>query len=73
MSKHVLPICKNPSVITSIHHAYPCAIIESKLVLDADVIDYEKYEWESKWINSKLEIDKFNLKLFEEKFGENIS
>ena len=71
--KCVLPICEKPSVITSIHHAYPCAIIESKNVLDMDIIDYGKYVWENKRNNAELIVDNSNIRLFENEMGEDVS
>ncbi len=73
MSKCVLPICEKPSVITSIHHAYPCAIIESRQVLDMDIMNFEKYTWDIKRINTELKVENNNVRLFEQEMGENVS
>lgn len=44
--REILPINDKPSVITCIHHAYPCSIIESKEVAILKVENYEKAKWQ---------------------------
>lgn len=48
----VLPINENPSLITCIHHAYPCAIIESKELVHLYIENFANYKWE-RIINDK--------------------
>ena len=45
MKKKILPINDKPSIITCIHHSYPCAIIESLDLGDILIDKYEEYEW----------------------------
>jgi len=45
-SRWILPINENPSIITCIHYAYPCAIIESKELARINVNNYSASSWE---------------------------
>ena len=54
--KRILPLNEKPSVITCIHHAYPCAIIESRDLVRVQVDDIEDYQWKSFAENSSIAV-----------------
>lgn len=43
--RKVLPINEKPSIMTCIHYAYPCAIIESKELAYVTVSKFAESEW----------------------------
>ena len=55
--KRILPINEKPSVITCIHHAYPCAIIESKELVRIQVDSYKEYQWNLYSENSSIVLE----------------
>ena len=70
--KTVLPINENPSVITCIHHAYPCAIVESQELADIDILQYEHTLWQSKVKNCCWKYDEGRLKIVESTLGNKV-
>lgn len=69
--RKVLPINENPSVITCIHHAYPCAIIESKELAIISVNNFALEPWEKITNDTSIRIDDGTIKILEEGIGEN--
>lgn len=55
--KNILPINSNPSIITCIHYAYPCAIIESTESAILEVSNYDKSVWDSSIQNTSIDVN----------------
>lgn len=70
MKATVLPINKKPSIITCIHHAYPCAIIESKELAYVYVEDFGVSQWDILTYDTTVEIDENNIKVLEKGNGK---
>lgn len=69
--KKVLPINEKPSVITCIHHAYPCAIIESRELAIISVRNLSLALWEKITNETSVHIEDDTIKILEEGKGEN--
>lgn len=66
MSKEfVLPISSKPSIISYIHYAYPCAIIESKELASISIDNLEKHNWQKRETNCSLSFNNENVDVFE--------
>lgn len=61
----VLPINPKPSVITCIHEAYPCAIIESKELAVVEIDSYPNFTWDFYEEKVVTSIEKCSLTVLE--------
>lgn len=57
MNYKILPINEKPSIITCIHHAYPCAIIENKQLAYLHINDSNESIWEIDSVETSTVID----------------
>lgn len=71
LSRKVLPINEKPSIITCIHHAYPCAIIESKELAIISVDNFSLNPWEKITNDTSVDFGDGIIKILEEGKGEN--
>ena len=69
--KRILPLNEKPSVITCIHHAYPCAIIESKELAYISVSKFKEFQWNEKTNDASIHIDNDIIKIIEDEDGKN--
>lgn len=69
--KIILPIQENPSIITCIHYAYPCAIIESKELAIFDIKDFEQNIWNLQTDDTEIKIDGNRITVLKKELGEN--
>ena len=65
-----LPLNEEPSIITCIHHAYPCAIIESKELAYISINDFDKNKWNEKTTDTSICINNNTLKILEKGIGK---
>jgi len=68
---NILPINEKPSIITCIHHAYPCAIIESKELAIVSVNNFLSYKWNYKTYDTAIQFNDGVIKILEDGKGEN--
>lgn len=68
--KKVLPIQEKPSIITCIHYAYPCAIIESKELAIFEIKDFEQTMWNQQTGDTEIKIDGNRITILKKGLGE---
>lgn len=61
-----LPINEKPSLVTCIHYAYPCAIIESKELAIIEINNYEQEIWNYETSNTSVCIEEETIKILED-------
>lgn len=61
--RKILPLNIKPSIRTCIHHAYPCAIIESKELAYVRVNDYDSREWQELLQDTTIQREKDEIKI----------
>lgn len=66
----ILPIQEKPSIITCIHHAYPCAIIESKELAILDVLNYEQDMWYQQLGDTEVRTEGNKVTVLKKESGE---
>lgn len=69
-TKKILPIQKDPTIITCIHYAYPCAIIESKELAILDVVNYEQDMWNQQLGDTEIHTEGNKITVLKKESGE---
>ena len=65
-NKIILPLNEQPSVYTCIHHAYPCAIIESKELAIISIDSFEKTSWNKLTYDTSIQVEDKRITILEE-------
>lgn len=71
MKSGILPINEKPSIITCIHHAYPCAIIESKELAYIIIENFNSTQWNKITYDTTIQINNNTIKILEKETGNN--
>ena len=68
--RKILPINEKPSITTCIHYAYPCAIIESKMLADISVSQFAKSEWNILTRDTSVSVEADHIIVYENEKGD---